>query len=204
MSRSYATVELPKEASARARRDAQKAATAAGQPALLPADIPVPKTRKAKTLNLSTYKFHALGDYVRSIKLYGTTDSYSTQLSELAHRLVKKLYQLTNKKDAMKQVATKYARLDFFRQMEKREKDELEELKDAPVDKPYVIAKSRKHWFDMLGFGEEAESDPARVCFVRKLREHLLGRRLNLQFDGDDYDFTSEDRRTIDIKNSRI
>ncbi|KAL1658267.1 hypothetical protein EV122DRAFT_182009, partial [Schizophyllum commune] len=80
MSRSYATVELPKEASARARRDAQKAATAAGQPALLPADIPVPKTRKAKTLNLSTYKFHALGDYVRSIKLYGTTDSYSTQL----------------------------------------------------------------------------------------------------------------------------
>lgn len=35
---------------------------------------------KLKTLNLFTYKFHALGDYVRSIRLFGTTDSYSTQI----------------------------------------------------------------------------------------------------------------------------
>ena len=33
-----------------------------------------------KTLNLNTYKFHALGDYVATIRLFGTTDSYSTQL----------------------------------------------------------------------------------------------------------------------------
>ena len=29
-----------------------------------------------KLLNLNTYKFHALGDYVRNICLFGTTDSY--------------------------------------------------------------------------------------------------------------------------------
>ena len=34
---------------------------------------------KAKTLNLCLYKFHALGDYMTSIRMYGTTDSYSTQ-----------------------------------------------------------------------------------------------------------------------------
>ena len=35
---------------------------------------------KKKKLNLNTYKFHSLGDYVTTIRLFGTTDSYSTQL----------------------------------------------------------------------------------------------------------------------------
>lgn len=35
---------------------------------------------RPKKLNLNTYKFHALGDYVATIRLFGTTDSYSTQL----------------------------------------------------------------------------------------------------------------------------
>ena len=35
---------------------------------------------KKKKLNLNTYKFHALGDYVATIRLFGTTDSYSTQI----------------------------------------------------------------------------------------------------------------------------
>jgi hypothetical protein len=38
------------------------------------------RSSKKKTLNLNTYKFHALGDYVTTIRLFGTTDSYSTQL----------------------------------------------------------------------------------------------------------------------------
>ena len=77
---------------------------------------------KSKTLNLSTYKFHALGDYVRTIRLFGTTDSYSTQTvaqllhfkllhsvlfmqGELAHCFVKRLYGRTNKNNAAKQIA---------------------------------------------------------------------------------------------------
>jgi hypothetical protein len=39
----------------------------------------IASTRKPKTLNLRTYKLHALGDYTASIRMYGTTDSYSTQ-----------------------------------------------------------------------------------------------------------------------------
>ena len=34
---------------------------------------------KIKRLNLSTYKYHALGDYPGMIWQYGMTDSYSTQ-----------------------------------------------------------------------------------------------------------------------------
>lgn len=36
--------------------------------------------KRPKTFNLSTYKLHALGDYVETIKMFGTTDSYSTQI----------------------------------------------------------------------------------------------------------------------------
>ena len=36
-----------------------------------------------KILNLNTYKFHALADYVATIRLFGTTDSYSTLLVSL-------------------------------------------------------------------------------------------------------------------------
>ena len=36
-------------------------------------------SQKPKQLNLKTYKYHLLGDYVETIWLFGTTDSYSTQ-----------------------------------------------------------------------------------------------------------------------------
>ena len=35
--------------------------------------------RKPKHLNLKTYTYHVLGDYVKTISYFGTTDSYSTQ-----------------------------------------------------------------------------------------------------------------------------
>ena len=36
--------------------------------------------RHLKVLNLQMYKLHALGDYPAQIRMYGTTDSYLTQL----------------------------------------------------------------------------------------------------------------------------
>jgi len=41
-------------------------------------------SRKPKGLNLLTVKFHFLGDYVCHIRLFGTTDSYSTQLVSMS------------------------------------------------------------------------------------------------------------------------
>lgn len=70
----YDTRELPKEEAARARRRKRKAKDSAE---------PLPEVvytgPKQKLLNLFTYKLHALGDYVNSIKQFGTSDSYSTQ-----------------------------------------------------------------------------------------------------------------------------
>jgi len=64
----FNTVELAGEAAARKRRSAEGNITTQ------------PRGPLKKALNLNTYKFHALGDYVQSIRLFGTVDSYSTQL----------------------------------------------------------------------------------------------------------------------------
>lgn len=76
----YKTVELPGETASRARRSTHKRAnTAAVDPSAPPPPPPPRPVARGKFLNLLTYKFHALADYVRSIRLFGTTDSYSTQ-----------------------------------------------------------------------------------------------------------------------------
>ena len=65
----FNTMELAHKAEARNRRNAGEKSTKAPN-----------QSRKVKTLNLLTYKFHALGDYVPTIRMFGTTDSFSTQL----------------------------------------------------------------------------------------------------------------------------
>lgn len=79
----YVTRELPRESAARQRR--QKAKQDTSQKEDEPTDNVHTSTneepkRLKKTLNLQTYKHHSLGDFVDTIRRYGTTDSYSTQL----------------------------------------------------------------------------------------------------------------------------
>jgi Sec-independent protein translocase protein TatA len=44
-------------------------------------------SRLPKIFNLNTYKLHSLGDYANTIRQYGTTDSYSTQIVSRAFLL---------------------------------------------------------------------------------------------------------------------
>jgi hypothetical protein len=82
----FKTVELESEAAARGRRRKRKAAnqhansSASNAPAVKP-----------KPFNLSIYKFHALGDYVRTIREFGTTDSYNTQIVRVYALLLSQL-----------------------------------------------------------------------------------------------------------------
>ena len=71
---SFETKELPREAAARQRRAQQKKT----QPHSSRRETS--SARRLKTLNLKTYKYHALDDYVRTIRVFGCTDNYSTQL----------------------------------------------------------------------------------------------------------------------------
>ncbi|KAJ3858791.1 hypothetical protein EV359DRAFT_75796 [Lentinula novae-zelandiae] len=103
----FRTVELPSEQQARSRRQAQIDAQRHSADPSMPSQRNN-TSRKARTLNLFTYKFHAMADYVPAIRWFGTIDSYSTQIGELAHRLVKHLYGLTNKRQHEDQIARRY------------------------------------------------------------------------------------------------
>jgi hypothetical protein len=69
----FTTVELPKEKATRKRKAARErlgvnnANDGSG-------------SRKGKKFNMNTYKFHAMGDYLHSIRLFGTTDSFTSQI----------------------------------------------------------------------------------------------------------------------------
>lgn len=68
----FDTQETAPEQAARGRR--QQAAQSSA-----------PTTRRARTFNLKTVKLHFLGDYVESIKRFGTTDSISTAPVSINH-----------------------------------------------------------------------------------------------------------------------
>jgi hypothetical protein len=71
----YVTRELPQEAAARGRRSAALAVNYQNNAS----NTKKPRAKR-KGLNLATYKYHALGDYVEAIRRYGPTDNYSTQV----------------------------------------------------------------------------------------------------------------------------
>ena len=69
----FATFELPKETAARQRRQT----SGKGKEKSVPGNS---SGKKPKNLNLFTYKWHALGDYVQAIRLFGGSDGFSTQV----------------------------------------------------------------------------------------------------------------------------
>ncbi|THV02941.1 hypothetical protein K435DRAFT_652331, partial [Dendrothele bispora CBS 962.96] len=82
-------VELPEETASRHRRNPKQNAS----------------TPKSKKFSNSAPKTHFLGDFVRSIKYFGTTDSYDTSIGESQHQQVKGYYDRTNKQDHEAQIA---------------------------------------------------------------------------------------------------
>jgi hypothetical protein len=78
----YATKDLPSEEAARGRRKASKAAKGMGGATDKGQQSSGQKTSgpKLRHFNFQTYKLHALGDYVRTIRKFGTTDSYTSHL----------------------------------------------------------------------------------------------------------------------------
>ncbi|KDN35424.1 hypothetical protein RSAG8_11601, partial [Rhizoctonia solani AG-8 WAC10335] len=89
--------ETPREFGSRQRRAAAKA-----QQSNLAKTVQV--VRKRCELNLNTPKFHSIGHYAFVIAMFGTTDSYTTQTTELQHRKVKRQWERTNMKDAVPQM----------------------------------------------------------------------------------------------------
>jgi hypothetical protein len=86
----YITRELRSETAARGRR---KAALAAKRGAPAESTDRVEITRgKTKKFNMATYKLHALGDYAQYIRLFGTSDGWSSQNVRILYNLASFAY----------------------------------------------------------------------------------------------------------------
>ncbi|KAJ7764935.1 hypothetical protein B0H16DRAFT_432430 [Mycena metata] len=208
----YKTVELPTETAARARRGARK--KTAGKPAAVPTH-PAPVAPKGKFLNLLTYKFHALGDYAPTIRMFGTIDSFSTQIGELAHRLVKRLYGRTNKNNATKQMTrlerretrirrAKQAAAAPLNRHSRRTFSDNDGSAYTSLDDHHYMSKERKNPLQLLGFVGTGAHDPSKKRFIPKLKDHLLSRLLDRDFDGDEAEYTEEQRKTVRIVDNKI
>lgn len=68
----FQAMELPREVAARQKRQDTNFQSTNGGGSTSGA--------RPKSFNILTYKLHALGDYTASIRLFGTTDSYTTQI----------------------------------------------------------------------------------------------------------------------------
>jgi hypothetical protein len=192
---SFKCQELPKETAARQRRreiaQAKKAANNPGTSQTVPSTPPLPPSPpKKKTLNLFTYKFHALGDYVRTIRMFGTTDSYSTQIvcfailvdlslnsmqGELSHRLVKRFYSRTNKINPSKHIAKQERRYTHLRRAREAAKanhhrkhahhvgfSDSDPLPASTVDLHHHISDSTQYPHHLLSFVRNPPDDPSK------------------------------------------
>jgi hypothetical protein len=171
----YKTRELKREMSARKRREDVKRA------------LSVPKAgseqnsgRQFKTINLQTYKFHSLGDYVSTIKKFGTTDSYTTAIvsspspiapsytqnsqGELEHRRVKSRYKRTNKKEFVRQltrIERRQARIKLIRQRVQKEGGFAAEDVPRNPTTHHEIGSSENCKLRFSSFLEKHKLDPA-------------------------------------------
>lgn len=180
ISSQFQTVELPRELAARHRQDqrvhAKTFGTQSGNPPVLNTSL---SSRKHKSLNLFTPKFHFLGDYVQSIRTFGGTDSFSTQIvcyipyfldplyddddfqGELAHRTVKQLYGRSNKRNATKQIGRSVQRLERAKLNADQRNNTDDLAEDLGLDARYCIPNSQSNSVNIFNFVREHSGDPA-------------------------------------------
>jgi DNA invertase Pin-like site-specific DNA recombinase len=83
-----ATYELKSERDARSRRAKRAKTLGTKKGKEVDHGDDRDQERRQKHFNIKTYKFHALGDYVDNIKMFGTTDSFSTEVASDNPKLV--------------------------------------------------------------------------------------------------------------------
>ncbi|CAK5267103.1 unnamed protein product [Mycena citricolor] len=213
----FETYELAKETAARNKRH-ENAVTRARE---ADPDAPPPVRRAGtgagrvkKTLNLNTYKTHAMGDYVTTILDFGPTDGYSTQIGESLHRLIKRFYSVTNKRGFEAQIGRRVIRLQRARAHGALWKkthqhvigiSQRDSLGDEQLNLHHQTSKSNKYPLDTHTYFRTNRSDPAFLEFIPKLQDHLLARFVEREFDADDHDdFSDADRNTVRLLGNRI
>ncbi|KIL54289.1 hypothetical protein M378DRAFT_19051 [Amanita muscaria Koide BX008] len=228
----YITKELPSEEAARGRRYAALRSQQAPQPAPEVARGNSAKAGKQeKQFNLSTYKLHALGDYPAAIRMFGTSDGYTSQVGETQHKTVKKYYSRASKAHPTQSIAKRQRRertlhkiahrnkaaeansnIDEHRPTKRRRKRSMLDVEDEenlPYTDPevhYHISSDKKDKVNIYSWlDEELEEDIAYKNWYPRLLDHLLARLKGIElYDGDENIFTDAERCSIKLVNDAV
>ncbi|KAF7422998.1 hypothetical protein PC9H_011162 [Pleurotus ostreatus] len=204
----YTTKDLPCEAEARARKARKMDSTSLNTTAST--------TTKLRSFNMNTYKMHALGDYANTIQQLGTSESWSTQVGELEHRRVKRLYGRTNKNKYEEQIAKQEQRQRTLREVRRR----LEAIDGAVADAPpkgppkkslkqslndhHYISSSGQTAVTISEYLTAHQGDAAFTNFIPKLKAHLLKRILNIPDTGDGKQYSVDELLKVVTVNDRL
>ncbi|KAG1842190.1 hypothetical protein DFJ58DRAFT_732177 [Suillus subalutaceus] len=196
----YSTQELDREVDARSRRQAKDAAKrvetgkadGVGQGTAASTntkgkqkasaehlqDTPLPRQLRRKKFNLQTYKFHALGDYVTSIRHFGTTNSYSTETGELEHHTPKGRYYQTDCRSFVQQltqIECRQTRLHRIKQQHQQWASRVESNKTASDPRlHHHIGQSEKLYDEVGHYLHSNARDPAMKDFLLRLKDYIL------------------------------
>lgn len=167
----YGTQELPREANARRRRSQRQNTNSTAK------EKPSDTEPLKKEFNLQTYKYHALGDYVETIRHMGTTDSYNTTVGELEHRTSKARYLRTDRKAFVKQLTRMERRQTRLRRIKQKlsTSTRVEDVATTP-DAHHHIGLSENRYEHIGTFLRTNSGDPAIKGFLPMLKAHLLPR----------------------------
>ena len=80
---------------------------------------------------------------------------------ELAHQLVKQLYGLTNKKNAVQQISKKYSRQQAFRHRPEEQEEKAANEGVGCLSDHNIISCSRNDRLSLFSFSQE-NGDPAK------------------------------------------
>ncbi|KAI0744837.1 hypothetical protein C8Q76DRAFT_789312 [Earliella scabrosa] len=193
--------------------------------------IPQKRKSRRKVFDLNTYKYHRLGDYVRTIRLFGTTDNFTTQTGELEHRRVKRLYALTNKNSRFaKQIALHTRRQVIMHKLTRGQAIRRRPSGQIPSSHPgptvarslqlpagqaegllpsapaehYQISEDQRHHTDLRDFLYDNRHDPACRNFAHDLKAHIWRRLPGVESTPDDYQLTREDVSSVRIVSNKL
>ncbi|KAH9912562.1 uncharacterized protein B0H18DRAFT_1088384 [Fomitopsis serialis] len=77
-------------------------------------------------------------------------------------------------------------------------------LPPTPPDSRYQMSDSQRYWENIPMWQAKNRDDPATKDFIPHLKDHLLGRLLNREYNGDEDVFTPADRRRLSIEKDRM
>ncbi|KAJ7441110.1 hypothetical protein FB451DRAFT_1106240, partial [Mycena latifolia] len=217
----FKTVETDGEYAARGRAAARREAVranAAPNAAVSTSNLPNAQSqsqggKRAVAFSLNTYKHHAMGYYSPTIRRFGTTDSYSTQIGELQHRVVKRWNGRSNKNNAIPQIIKMDVREAAHERMEQEISRRLQasQTPKDPVKPPEPIALEQHHRIAvdesnklyLSDWLSENSADPAFKDFLPRLQAHLYARMQGIT-SIEATDFSPAQLSTVNIQYNRV